>query len=103
MTFFATVKHHFLEVPSDGRICTKTFLDACSSIVPFFGIGKISKKDRASKYQLPYIPAMQGSGIAHSTLHGEGILDLLGFQANDYRLNIRLLRQTKPPSIRDVV
>jgi len=38
MTFFATVKQPFLDVPSDGRIITKTFLDACSSIVPFFDI-----------------------------------------------------------------
>lgn len=38
MTFFATVKQPFLEIPEDGRISTETFLDACSSIVPFFDI-----------------------------------------------------------------
>lgn len=38
MTFFATVKQPFLDVPADGKIVTKTFLDACSSIVPFFDI-----------------------------------------------------------------
>lgn len=38
MTFFATVRQPFPEVPSDGRIITKTFLDACSNIVPFFDI-----------------------------------------------------------------
>eukprot|EP00794_Sanderia_malayensis_P014011 gene14011-15469_t len=38
MTFFANVKQPFLDIPEDGRIVTDTFLDACSSIVPFFDI-----------------------------------------------------------------
>eukprot|EP00112_Aurelia_sp_Birch-Aquarium-sp1_P004994 Seg1566.12 transcript_id=Seg1566.12/GoldUCD/mRNA.D3Y31 product="Pleckstrin-like domain-containing family A member 8" protein_id=Seg1566.12/GoldUCD/D3Y31 len=38
MTFFATVRQPFLEVPSDSRIITRTFLDACNCIVPFFDI-----------------------------------------------------------------
>eukprot|EP00794_Sanderia_malayensis_P014170 gene14170-15649_t len=36
MTFFSMVKQPFLKIPSDNRIITSTFIDACSSIREFF-------------------------------------------------------------------
>lgn len=37
MSFFSEAKHRFLPIPEDGRIETKSFLDAASEVVPFFG------------------------------------------------------------------
>ena len=37
MSFFTEAEHGFLPVPEDKRIETKSFLDAASEVVPFFG------------------------------------------------------------------
>lgn len=37
MSFFSEAEHRFLPIPEDGRIETKSFLDAASEVVPFFG------------------------------------------------------------------
>lgn len=37
MSFFSEAEHKFLPIPEDSRIETKSFLDAASEIVPFFG------------------------------------------------------------------
>ena len=36
-TFFSKAAHKFQEVPEDQKIVSKSFLGACSEIVPFFG------------------------------------------------------------------
>lgn len=37
MSFFTEAEHKFLSIPEDIRIETKSFLDAASEVVPFFG------------------------------------------------------------------
>lgn len=37
MSFFATLKQSFVDVPENGRIETQTFLDAAVSMLAFLG------------------------------------------------------------------
>lgn len=37
MSFFSEATHRFLPIPEAARIETKSFLDAASEVVPFFG------------------------------------------------------------------
>lgn len=50
MSFFTEAEHGFLPVPEDKRIETKSFLDAASEVVPFFGKHHPSKVKFANEH-----------------------------------------------------